>query len=50
MIYMVNGVRYGFLGYSEVDATASLALLAALTAAVLAVDVYLFRRGYGIME
>lgn len=50
LVYMVNGVRYGFLGYSEVDATASLVLLSALTVAVLAVDVYLFRRGYGIIE
>lgn len=50
MVYMVNGVRFGFLGYSEVDARASLALLAGLTLVVILTDVYLFRRGYGIIE
>ncbi|WP_336024347.1 ABC transporter permease [Halobellus salinisoli] len=50
MIYMVNGVRYGFLGVSEVDPNASLAVLAGLTVVVLALDVALFRRGYGLAE
>lgn len=50
MVYMVNGVRYGFLGYSEVNATYSLGLLATLTVAVVLTDIYLFRRGYGIIE
>lgn len=50
MVYMVNGVRYGFLGYSDVDPNASLVVLTALTLLVLAVDAYLFRRGYGIIE
>jgi ABC-2 type transport system permease protein len=50
MVYMVNGVRYGFLGYSDVDPNASLVVLTGLTLVVLAVDAYLFRRGYGIIE
>jgi ABC-2 type transport system permease protein len=50
MIYMVNGVRFGFLGVSEVDPNASLAVLSGLTLAVVAVDVSLFRRGYGLAE
>ena len=50
MVYMVNGVRYGFLGYTDVNADLSLAVLVGLTLAVLAVDVALFRRGYGIIE
>jgi ABC-2 type transport system permease protein len=50
MIYMVNGVRYGFLGQSEVDPNVSLAALLAMLAAVLALDVYLFRRGYGLTD
>ncbi|WP_255151967.1 ABC transporter permease [Halorarius halobius] len=50
MVYMVNGVRFGFLGYSDVDPNASLLVLTALTVAVLAVDVVLFRRGYGIID
>jgi ABC-2 type transport system permease protein len=47
---MVNGVRFGFLGVSDVDPNASLVVLTGLTVAVLAADVVLFRRGYGIIE
>jgi ABC-2 type transport system permease protein len=50
MIYMVNGVRFGFLGVSEVDPNASLAVLGGLTLLVVAIDVSLFRRGYGLAE
>jgi ABC-2 type transport system permease protein len=50
MIYMVNGVRYGFLGVSEVDPNASLVVLAVLTAVVTALNVALFRRGYGLTD
>ncbi|MDS0299847.1 ABC transporter permease [Halogeometricum sp. S1BR25-6] len=50
MIYMVNGVRYGFLGVSEVDPNASLAVLVALTAGVTALNVALFKRGYGLTD
>jgi ABC-2 type transport system permease protein len=50
MVYMVNGVRYGFLGASEVDPNVSLLVLTVLAAAVVALDVALFRRGYGLTE
>jgi ABC-2 type transport system permease protein len=50
MVYMVNGVRHGFLGVSEVDPLRSLLVLSALTAAILALDAYLFRRGYGLTD
>ena len=50
MVYMVNGIRYGFLGASEVDPNVSLAVLTALTAAVALVNVALFKRGYGLTE
>lgn len=50
MIYMVNGVRYGFLGVSEVDPNASLAVLVALTVGVTALNVALFKRGYGLTD
>ena len=50
MVYMVNGVRYGFLGYQEVDPLASLAVLSGLTLAAALVDVYLFKRGYGLVD
>ncbi|HMB49813.1 MAG TPA: ABC transporter permease [Natronoarchaeum rubrum] len=50
MVYMVDGVRYGFLGYSDVDPRVSLVVLSALTIAVLFVDVQLFKRGYGLTD
>ena len=50
MVYMVNGVRYGFLGFQEVDPLASLVVLSGLTAVVALVDVLLFRRGYGLID
>ncbi len=50
MVYMVNGVRYGFLGVAEVDPQLSLAVLSAMTAVVVAIDVLLFKRGYGLTE
>ena len=50
MIYMVNGVRYGFLGYADVDPNASLVVLTALTVAVVGSCILLFRRGYGIID
>lgn len=50
MVYMVNGVRYGFIAYSDIDPAIALGVLAGLTAVVLAVDVWLFRRGYGLVE
>ena len=46
---MVNGLRYGFLGYQEVDPLASLAVLSGLTLAVVLLDIYLFKRGYGLV-
>jgi len=50
MVYMVDSVRYGFLGYSDLVPMVSLAVLTALTVAVLLVDVYLFKIGYGLTE
>ncbi|RDI72201.1 ABC transporter permease [Halopelagius longus] len=50
MIYMVNGVRYGFLGVSEVDPNTSLAVLVVFAAVVTAFNVALFRRGYGLTD
>ncbi|MGB9963447.1 ABC transporter permease [Halobacterium sp. CBA1126] len=50
MVYMVNGVRYGVIGVSDIDPDAALVVLTGLTAAVLAVDVWLFRRGYGLTD
>ena len=45
LVYMIAAVRYGFLGTSDVSIAASLAITAALTAAVVAWSAWLFRTG-----
>ncbi len=52
MVYMVNGVRYGFLGPEAVDVGPNVALVVLTTATVVVVafDIYLFHRGYGLTE
>ncbi len=44
--YMIGLVRYGFLGYSEVNIALSLGLLSAATLALFAVNHRLFSKGY----
>ena len=44
--YMINLVRYGFLGYTEANVALSLALLVVAVAALFAVNLRLFNRGY----
>jgi ABC-2 type transport system permease protein len=50
MVYMVNGVRYGFLSYSDIDPNVALAVLTTASIVVVLFDVYLFRRGYGLVD
>ncbi len=61
MVLMVDSVRYGFLGYSDLVQVApasyegivpllSLAALTALTAVVVGIDIYLFKTGYGLTD
>jgi ABC-2 type transport system permease protein len=50
MVYMVNSVRYGMIGVSEVNPYTSLVVLCGATAAVLTFDYYLIKRGYGLTE
>jgi ABC-2 type transport system permease protein len=44
--YMINLVRYGFVGFTEVDIALSLLALSAATAALFLVNLRLFSRGY----
>jgi ABC-2 type transport system permease protein len=44
--YMINLVRYGFLGFTEANVALSLALLTAATAALFAANLRLFASGY----
>jgi ABC-2 type transport system permease protein len=46
LYYMINLVRYGFVGYTEVSVPLSLAALTAATAALFFVNLRLFTRGY----
>jgi len=50
MVYMVNGVRYGMIGVTEIDPNASLLVLSVATLVVLSVDLFLFSRGYGLVD
>ncbi|QFU81912.1 ABC transporter permease [Natronorubrum aibiense] len=63
MVYMVDSVRYGLLGHSDLIGVGilpspytdlaplfSLAVLTAGTFLVLAIDVYLFKTGYGLTD
>ncbi len=46
IFYMINLVRYGFIGYTEVSVALSLLALAGATAALFAVNLRLFSSGY----
>jgi ABC-2 type transport system permease protein len=46
IFYMINLVRYGFVGFSEVSIALSLLALTAATAAIFAVNLRLFTTGY----
>jgi ABC-2 type transport system permease protein len=50
MVYMVDGVRFGMIGVTEIDPTVSLAVLTTAAAAVVGLNLVLFRRGYGLTE
>ena len=46
LYYMINLIRYGFLGYTEANIALSLGLLTAVAAALFAFNLRLFNRGY----
>jgi ABC-2 type transport system permease protein len=46
IFYMINLVRYGFVGFSEVSIALSLLALTAATVALFAVNLRLFSKGY----
>jgi len=50
MVYMVNGVRFAFLDYYEVDPNVSLLVLSGAAVVVVVGDVLLFARGYGLTD
>jgi ABC-2 type transport system permease protein len=50
MVYMVNSVRFGMIGVTEVNPTGSILVLAIATGFVLAIDYLLIKRGYGLTD
>ena len=50
IFYMINLVRYGFVGYTEVSIALSLVALTAATAALFLINLRLFSRGYQLRD
>ena len=48
ILYMVNAFRYGFLGVSDVSVTGSFAVMIVAVIVLLAVTLWLFKRGSGL--
>jgi len=48
LLYMINGMRYGVLGISDVNIPFSMALVFVLGTLLFCVNVWLFKRGYKI--
>ncbi len=48
LLFMINGMRYGVLGISDVNIAFSMGLVFILSAFLFAVNVWLFKRGYKI--
>ncbi|GAB3681786.1 ABC transporter permease [Salinarchaeum chitinilyticum] len=50
MVYMVDTIRYGLLGYSDLTPAVSVGVLVGATVAVLVLDVWLVKRGVGLTD
>lgn len=48
--YMINGLRYGMIGLSEVNVTGGLLVLSIIALALLAVSMKLFHSGYNLRD
>ena len=48
LLFMINGMRYGVLGISDVNILFSMVLVFVLGACLFGVNVWLFKRGYKI--
>ena len=48
LLFMINGMRYGLLGVSDVNILFSMALVLTLGAFLFGLNVWLFKRGYRI--
>ncbi|WP_330632886.1 ABC-2 transporter permease [Halocatena halophila] len=50
MVYMVEGLRFAMLGSSTLNPGVSLGVLSVVTAVLVAIDVQLFKRGFGLTD
>ncbi len=50
IFYLINGFRYGFLGIADIPVWISLAVLAGMIAALIAINWYLIRTGLGLKQ
>lgn len=50
LVYMVNGIRYGMVGQSDIPVLISALVLFVMTVFTFGITVYLFNKGYGLQE
>jgi len=50
LFYLVNGFRYGFLGITDIPLSMSVLVLAAMIAALVAMNWYFIRTGLGLKQ
>jgi ABC-2 type transport system permease protein len=48
ILYMVNGFRYGFYGFTDVSVTISAVILIVLTVVLIGINLYLLNKGIGL--
>ena len=46
--YMIDGFRYGFIGYNDSDIRLGILILAILNLIFLLITIYIFKKGYGL--
>ena len=50
VFYIINGFRYGFLGFSDVSIVTSIFVLFGLVALLVMINLYLLKKGLGLMQ
>ena len=50
VFYLIDGFRYGFLGFSDVPLMTSIAILLSLTALLIGIALYLIKTGLGLRQ
>lgn len=50
LFYLINGFRYGFLGFSDVSLSLAVSILVAMVAVLVCINWYLIRKGLGLKQ